>query len=71
MYYFYCDFCRETKVYLNCDQGVGLKKSVVVADGEIEERLHYVSWFEVVTEPCIMYEGALICQIKSSTDHVI
>ena len=31
-------------MYLNCDQGVGLEKTVAVADGEIEERLHYVSW---------------------------
>ena len=33
-------------MYLNCDQGVGLEKTVAVADGEIEERLHYVSWLD-------------------------
>ena len=33
-------------MYLNCDQGVGLEKTVAVADGEIEGRLHYVSWFD-------------------------
>ena len=37
-------FCtwRESKVYLNCDQGVGVEKTVTIADGEIEGRLHYV-----------------------------
>ena len=36
-------FWRESKVYLNCDQGVDLEETVVTADGEIEGRLHYVS----------------------------
>lgn len=31
-------------MYLNCNQGVDLEKTVAVADGEIEGRLHYVSW---------------------------
>ena len=29
-------------MYLNCDQGVGVEKTVAIADGEIEGRLHYV-----------------------------
>ena len=45
-------------MYLNCDQGVGLEKTVAVADGEIEGRLHYVSWFDmycVCQGPCMYY----------------
>ncbi len=40
-------------MYLNCDQGVGLRDALAVADGEIEERLHYVSWFANISR-CIV-----------------
>jgi hypothetical protein len=55
------DFCRESKVYLNCDQGVGLEKTVAVADGEIEERLHYVRQLALVCYRCVYALCMVVC----------
>ena len=53
-------------MYLNCDQGVGLEKTVAVADGEIEERLHYVSWFArrlLMHALCMVHACIVRCMI--------